>query len=214
MGGIISIRKKKNKSNGGKNYAFGCSNETAKIGYIVLSVALCVLGIILIAFPGFSASLFGILCGVVLIMFGGVKLVGYFSKDLYRLAFQYDLVFGILMIALGVGMLTHPEGLMHFVCVALGITILADGLTKIQISRESRSFGIGRWQVMLVLAILTGVCGLALVVCPGYGGRVLMALLGITLLLEGILNLITVIMAVKIIKDQKPDSYETDFREI
>ena len=41
-----------------------------------------------------------------------------------------------------------------------------------------------------------------------------MALLGITLLLEGILNLITVIMAVKIIKDQKPDSYETDFREI
>ncbi len=188
--------------------------KTAKIGYIVLSAALCVLGIILIAFPGFSASLFGILCGVVLIMFGGVKLVGYFSKDLYRLAFQYDLVFGILMIALGVGMLTHPEGLMHFVCVALGITILADGLTKIQISRESRNFGIGRWQVMLVLAILTGVCGLALVVCPGYGGRVLMVLLGITLLLEGILNLITVIMAVKIIKDQKPDSYETDFREI
>ena len=67
---------------------------------------------------------------------------------------------------------------------------------------------------MLVLAILTGVCGLALVVCPGYGGRVLMALLGVTLLLEGILNLITVIMAVKSIKDQKPDSYETDFREI
>ena len=62
--------------------------KTAKIGYIVLSVALCVLGIILIAFPGFSASLFGILCGVVLIMFGCVKLVGYFSKDLYRLAFQ------------------------------------------------------------------------------------------------------------------------------
>lgn len=214
MGGIISTVRKRINLTEVKIMRSVAPMKTAKIGYIVLSVALCVLGIILIAFPGFSASLFGILCGVVLIMFGGVKLVGYFSKDLYRLAFQYDLVFGILMIALGVGMLTHPEGLMHFVCVALGITILADGLTKIQISRESRSFGIGRWQVMLVLAILTGVCGLALVVFPGYGGRVLMALLGITLLLEGILNLITVIMAVKIIKDQKPDSYETDFREI
>lgn len=214
MGGIISTVRKRINLTEVKIMRSVAPMKTAKIGYIVLSVALCVLGIILIAFPGFSASLFGILCGVVLIMFGCVKLVGYFSKDLYRLAFQYDLVFGILMIALGVGMLTHPEGLMHFVCVALGITILADGLTKIQISRESRSFGIGRWQVMLVLAILTGVCGLALVVCHGYGGRVLMALLGITLLLEGILNLITVIMAVKIIKDQKPDSYETDFREI
>ena len=214
MGGIISTVRKRINLTEVKIMRSVAPMKTAKIGYIVLSVALCVLGIILIAFPEFSASLFGILCGVVLIMFGGVKLVGYFSKDLYRLAFQYDLVFGILMIALGVGMLTHPEGLMHFVCVALGITILADGLTKIQISRESRSFGIGRWQVMLVLAILTGVCGLALVVCPGYGGRVLMVLLGITLLLEGILNLITVIMAVKIIKDQKPDSYEADFREI
>ena len=166
MGGIISTVRKRINLTEVKIMRSVAPMKTAKIGYIVLSVALCVLGIILIAFPGFSASLFGILCGVVLIMFGGVKLVGYFSKDLYRLAFQYDLVFGILMIALGVGMLTHPEGLMHFVCVALGITILADGLTKIQISRESRSFGIGRWQVMLVLAILPIV--IFYIVCQKY----------------------------------------------
>jgi len=27
-----------------------------------------------------------------MIIFGGIKLAGYFSGDLYRLAFQYDLV--------------------------------------------------------------------------------------------------------------------------
>ena len=82
MGGIISTVRKRINLTEVKIMRSVAPMKTAKIGYIVLSVALCVLGIILIAFPGFSASLFGILCGVVLIMFGGVKLVGYFSKDL------------------------------------------------------------------------------------------------------------------------------------
>ena len=45
---------------------------------------------------------------------------------------------------------------------------------------------------------------------PGEGTRVLMVLLGITLLLEGILNFSTVITAVKIVKNQRPDVIEID----
>lgn len=87
--------------------------RTAKIGYIVISVLLCALGILLIAVPEFSISAVGVICGAILIVFGIVRLVGYFSKDLYRLAFQYDLAFGIMMIALGVIMLWHPGSLMN-----------------------------------------------------------------------------------------------------
>ena len=55
--------------------------KTAKIGYIVLSAVLCVLGLVLILFPEFSASMQGVACGIVLILFGLVKLVGYFSES-------------------------------------------------------------------------------------------------------------------------------------
>ena len=58
--------------------------RTAKIGYIVISVLLCALGILLIAVPEFSVSAVGVICGAILIVFGIVRLVGYFSKDLYR----------------------------------------------------------------------------------------------------------------------------------
>ena len=74
--------------------------RAAKIGYIIISVALCVLGIVLIAVPGFSAKALGIICGILLILFGAVRIAGYFSRDLYRLAFQYDLPLGFLLIAL------------------------------------------------------------------------------------------------------------------
>ena len=75
--------------------------RAAKISYIVTSVAFCVLGVLLIVLRNWSVSFIGVVTGIMLIAFGIVKLLGYFSKDLYRLAFQFDLAFGILLIALG-----------------------------------------------------------------------------------------------------------------
>lgn len=182
--------------------------RAAKIGYIVISAALCVLGSLLIALPDFSAALLGIICGIILTLFGAVKLVGYFSKDLYRLAFQYDLTFGIVLIAIGIVVLTRPESVLNFICIALGLTILADGVSKIRISIESKSFGIREWWLILISAILTGGMGLVLMFRPAQSVRVMMIILGVTLLLEGILNFCTVVTAVKIIKHQQPDVIE------
>lgn len=182
--------------------------RTAKIGYITVSAVLCALGILLIAVPDFSVSAIGVICGILLILFGGVKLVGYFSKDLYRLAFQYDFAFGILLMILGIVILVHPGSVMTFICITLGLVILTDGLFKIQIAMESRSFGLSKWWLILLLAIVTGVFGAALIVRPGEGSSVLVILLGISMLSEGILNLSTMLTAVKIIRHQHPDIIE------
>lgn len=187
--------------------------KTAKIGYIVLSAVLCVLGLVLILFPEFSASMLGVACGIVLILFGIVKLVGYFSRDLYRLAFQYDLASGCLLILLGIVMLLRPDSLLNFICVALGIYILTDGLFKIQIAVDARRFGLRRWWLILTEAILAAILGLVLIFRLTDSARVLTVLLGITMLAEGILNLSTVITAVKIVKNQKPDVIDAEFYE-
>ena len=187
--------------------------KTAKIGYIVLSAVLCVLGLVLILFPEFSASMLGVACGIVRILFGIVKLVGYFSRDLYRLAFQYDLACGCLLILLGAVMLLRPDSLLNFICVALGIYILTDGLFKIQIAVDARRFGLRRWWLILTEAILAAILGLVLIFRLTDSARVLTVLLGITMLAEGILNLSTVITAVKIVKNQKPDVIDAEFYE-
>ena len=82
--------------------------KAAKIGYIVLSVLYCILGILLFTMPDISLTAIGIILGVGMIVFGIVKIIGYFSKDLFRLAFQYDLAFGGLLIALGIIVLASP----------------------------------------------------------------------------------------------------------
>ena len=179
--------------------------RVAKIGYIIMSVLLCVFGVLLIAVPDISLSVIGIVCGALFIVFGLVRLVGYFSKDLYRLAFQYDLAFGLLMIALGIIMLLSPESLMNFICIALGLSIFADGLFKVQIAIDSKRFGLSTWWLILALAVITVVVGIVLVARPSDSSRVLIVLMGVSMLCEGILDLGTVITAVKIIKHQQPD---------
>ena len=179
--------------------------RTAKIGYIIMSVLLCIWGVLLIAIPDISLSLIGILCGAMFIIFGIIRLVGYFSRDLYRLAFQYDLAFGLLMIALGIIMLLSPESLMNFICIALGLSIFADGLFKVQIAIDSKRFGLSTWWLILALAVITVVVGIVLVARPSDSSRVLIVLMGVSMLCEGLLDLGTVITAVKIIKHQQPD---------
>ena len=186
----------------------------AKIGYIVMSVLFCAAGILFIAAPELSVSILGVCIGVAMILFGIVKLIGYFSKDLFRLAFQFDLEFGILMMILGVIVLFNPKNLMAFICVALGISILLDGLFKIRIAMDSKQFGIKSWWLILTLAIITGVFGMFLIFESVIGSQILSVLLGLTLLSEGILSLYTVISTVLIVKNQMPDVIEVDAFEI
>lgn len=178
--------------------------QTAKVGYIIISVLLCVLGVALISVPGFSVSLLCRIGGLLLILFGLVKIIGYCSKDLYRLAFQYDLALGILMIALGIILIIRSDIMMNVICIFLGICILADALLKIQTAIDSKAFGIRRWWLILTVAIVTGIVGFLLILRPTEGAQAIMVLLGIALLAEGILNLVTILTVVKIIRRQFP----------
>lgn len=182
--------------------------RAAKIGYIVTSVLLCLFGILLIAWPTVSAQWIAVCCGALMLLFGVAKLCGYFSRDLYRLAFQYDLAFGILLLVLGTIVLTHTESAIAFLCVLSGLFTLCDGLLKIQTALEARRFGIPQWWGILIGAVLTGALGAVLVFRPGFGAELLVVWLGITLLAEGLLSFLTVITAVRIIRHQQKDVIE------
>ena len=78
------------------------SLKAIKNSYSILTICLILVGAVLLIWPHMALGAICKMCGIFLIIFGLVKLTGYFSRDLYRLAFQYDLAFGILLIALGI----------------------------------------------------------------------------------------------------------------
>ena len=189
--------------------------KTAKIGCIGVSLILFLVGVLLLIDPAEYGRAIGMVVGYSMIVFGAFKLVGYFSKDLFRLAFQYDLAFGILLIALGVIAVLRTENVMEFLSITIGIAVLADALFKIQISVDSKEFGIGRWWLILAMAIITGLIGLVLIF-DSVDGVVLVRLLGICIMAEGIMSFITMATTVKIVKHQFSDRIDDEmvYREL
>ena len=188
--------------------------KVAKYGYIAISIIFCLIGIALIAFPAPSAQTIAVCFGVAMIVFGAVRLVGYFSRDLFRLAFQYDLQFGILLIVMGIITLMKPDDMMNFLCISMGICILVDCLFKTRIAMDAKRFGIRQWWLTMGMAVITGIIGLLLAFRPSESLNVIVTLLGISLVSNGILNLSVAVSLVKIVNHQKPDVIDVEYYDV
>ena len=99
---------------------------------------------------------------------------------------------------------------MNILCMILGIEIIADGLFKIQTSLDAKRFGLNTWWLMLSLAIFAGAIGAVLIFYPSESVQALTWLLGLSLLVEGGLNLSVALCAIKIVEHQLPDTVESE----
>ena len=177
--------------------------KAAKVGYIILSALFSVLGILVIIFPSVFSKLLCYFLGGAMIAYGIVRIIGYFSNDIYRLAFQFDLASGIISAVLGLIMIIRPDFMISFIGVIFGIFILMDGMFKIQMALDAKRFGLEYWWLIAALAVIAGVFSVIMILNPFGGANALMILVGISLLLEGVLNLCVSICAVKIKREPK-----------
>ena len=100
--------------------------KLAKNGYIIMSVLFMVLGACLIIWPDCSMAVFCTAVGIMLIVYGLIKILGYFSRDIYCLAFQFDLAFGVLLAAVGIIIIVRRHVVVNLIFGIFGLLILAD----------------------------------------------------------------------------------------
>jgi len=174
--------------------------KKAKWGYIICSVLFCLLGVLTVIFPTTSVLTLCYVFGVLLLFCGLTKIVGYFSHDLYNLAFQFDLALGIFVTAVGIILLLHPDRIISFFPIVIGLFILIDGVFKAQTSLDAKRFGLPNWWLILIGAILSILMSMLLILDPFNTAVLLMAFIGISLIIYGTENLFNAVYTVKIIK--------------
>lgn len=160
----------------------------ARDGYILISVIFYICGIIYMALPSISPLAVYIISGMILIAYGIVKILGYFSDDRYCLAFQYDFACGLLLIALGIIILACNMRIYQHLYSGLGVLILLDALLKIQISKDAQKFGLETWKRILICSIIAGTLGVLIIVKPFSRMEVSRLIVGCGLLAEGFMN--------------------------
>lgn len=179
----------------------------ARTGYILISVLFYLSGIICIFIPGIDGKAPAIAGGLILIIYGIIKITGYLSKDLYCLAFQYDLACGLFLIVLGIVVLMIGQGFEGYLLSGLGILVLLDSLLSIQTSIDAKRFGLSSWSVILASSVLSGTLGVALIVTNTQ------FLAGCSLLAEGFMRHYIVRCTVYLSSDHKPSSREREYED-
>ncbi len=172
----------------------------AKFGHVFLAAFLLVLGSLLVACPDLPRVGWKYACGVFFVLLGAVKITGYLSKDLYRLAFQYDFVYGLLLIGIALIFLIRPTLTVEATGLLLGIFVFSDGVIKIQIARHAKSFGITVWWLIFLLAILATAGGLFIAVFPTDSERFLTRFMGTALIVEALMSACTVLSSVRVVE--------------
>lgn len=196
---------KKKKRNSKKNDSFGGGGplkqlKFAKTGYILISILFYLSGILCLAIPNISGKITAIAGGIILIAYGIIKITGYFSKDLFCLAFQYDFACGIFLLVLGIVVLAANQKFKGYLLPAVGVLILLDSLLCIQTSMDAKRFGLSSWPVMLVFSTLSGALGAALIVANTQ------TIAGCSLLAEGLMRHYIVHCTVYLSPDYHPAS--------
>ena len=162
----------------------------ARLGYILISVLFYIAGFFCILSYRLNPGESAISSGIILIVYGIIKIIGYVSKDIYGLAFQFDFACGALLIVLGLILLFTYVRFFGYLAPSLGILILLDSLLSIQTSIDARKFGIRQWNVILMASIVAGTFGVLQIVA----GSHLTA--GLALLAEGFLRQSVVLFTV------------------
>ena len=152
------------------------------------SIALIVLGLVLLLFPDFGSSTVAVILAWILMIGGSAGLlIGVLSWP----AFGFGTMIGSgLVLVAGIYILRHPLSLASILGVLLGVLLTAQGLGALGDVLRLRRGG-GLWVPGLVLSILTMVFGLILIFSPLTSSRIVMTVVGLVLIVFGAGNLYT-----------------------
>ena len=165
--------------------------KQVKTTYLLLDGLWLLAGLVLLIWPRFTAELVCFLLGILCAVYGVVKLFGYFSRDPYRLAFQFDLALGIFLLILGAVLLFSPNALLSLLPVLVGLFTVVSGVFKLQTALDARRFGMGKWWGMLLLSLSVILIGAVLLVRPFQSALLAIRIMGLAILLSGVQDLTT-----------------------
>ena len=163
--------------------------KQAKISNLIIYSFMVAVGLAMLIFREIPTNVEMIILSVLCILVGGAKILGYFSNDLYRLAFQFDLAIGLFLAIIGVLTLIvgskDPLGTVRL----FGIYIFIDGLLKLQTAFDAKKFGIARWLVILLTAILMVGVGIVGLLASYLEQISQLIVLDVALMLDGLVNI-------------------------
>lgn len=167
--------------------------KKTKIINVLVSLLMIAIGVLIVLYPSLSMKALCYVLGAAAIVFGAIKVVNYFQKTFARFIFQFDLGLGAFLIALGVMLIALPEKISAIIPVVIGVFWFIEGAMRFETYADARKCGLKYRSAILAFAVIFCVLGLLLIINPFKGANALMILLGVSIIIDGIQNVLIIV---------------------
>lgn len=166
---------------------------------IFTSVLYVILGVVLMIYPTTALNISCILIGVVTLIYGGVRIAGYF-RDGGTYSNRFDLFFGVVLAAVGVFLLVCPQFIVSLIPIALGIYILVDSFTAMKKALDMKALGFEKWWISFLVALALALCGAVMIFNPFGTMASLVMFIGAGFIFDGVYTLVNTIVADRVFR--------------
>jgi uncharacterized membrane protein HdeD (DUF308 family) len=164
-----------------------------------MSVILVLAGLFMLIFPNTSGRMICRAVGIILLAWGIVRLIAYFSNK--EVLGSFGLVQGVVLTCIGLYILIRPGVIEVFLVTVLGIVVIVDGILKMQYALDFRKLNQQYWWIEFICAVIMVVLGVVVIINPFTAVAAVMRFVGIVFIIEGGLDLISIFYISKIAKD-------------
>ena len=167
----------------------------------IISIALFVLGLLLVIFPTASQEIICKGIGVALCVWGVLRLINYFRIAGSEILGSYGLVQGVTLLAFGMFFVIKPGFIAVFLGTALAIIIIIiDGILKLQYAVDFYHLGSDKWWIEFIGSVVMVIIGIIALLNPFSTSSALIVFIGITLMIEGLWDFISLMRIVSVTK--------------
>ena len=182
-----------------KGMEFKMKSLLKKSGWmdILVSIVFAIIGIFMIAKTDLAVKIISYVLGGFFIAIGIVKISNYFlSKGNYDF-YNYDLIYGIIAIIIGLVTIFCSGLIESTFRIVIALWIIYSGLIRLSFSLKLRVAEISIWNISLVLSIIMIIGGVYILFQNG----ALILTLGIIMLTYSIMDLIESVIFMKYVDD-------------
>ncbi len=156
----------------------------------IASGSLFVIGLLLFIWPTVSGSILCYLIGAACCGYGMFQIISYFNRPVEEGIEKHTFVKGLSSLIAGIVLFVKPELLATILPSILGCILVVGSIFKLQVGLDLMRIGVEHWYISAIVAVAICALGIIAIVNPFRALLGLMRFIGISLILEGILDVI------------------------
>ena len=186
-----------------------------KANMIVSSLLCVLLGLVLVLRPELSVRIVCTAVGIVLILSGVTRIIDWFCARDGSMYAQMNLIFGIILVVVGVWIVVKPDKVLAIIPIIVGIVIGMHGLNNLKQAIELWRDKYDKWWVAFILGALTVGLGVLLICRPFAAIDTVVMLIGFFMIYDGLSNIWIVTRIYKNAKmfKQEMEAVEVELKE-